>query len=180
MSMRKRWLVGGALAGTLAFLQLPVAGAQESPRLGVEATSDQVEEWDISIDPEGEGLPAGAGTAREGAEIYAQKCLACHGAEGAGQPNDRLAGGHGTIGEQLPVKTVGSYWPYATTIFDYVRRAMPFTAPMSLSDDEVYALTAYLLRINGIVGDTDVMNAETLRRVTMPNRENFVWAYPRE
>ena len=167
-----------AIACILSALYCCAAGAQESPDLGVTATPEQVAGWDISIGPDGEGLPAGEGTAREGAEIYAQKCFACHGEDGEGQLNDRLAGGHGTLSDAMPVKTVGSYWPYATTLFDYIRRAMPFTAPMSLSDDEVYALTAYLLRINGIIDDRDVMNADSLPRVAMPNRDNFVWAYP--
>jgi len=167
-----------AIACILSALYCCAARAQESPGLGVTATPEQVAGWDISIGPDGEGLPAGGGTAREGAEIYTQKCLACHGEDGEGQLNDRLAGGHGTLSDTMPVKTIGSYWPYATTLFDYIRRAMPFTAPMSLSDDEVYALTAYLLRINGIIDDRDVMNADSLPRVAMPNRDNFVWAYP--
>jgi mono/diheme cytochrome c family protein len=175
MFMLKRWIPYGALCWLLAYGFNALA--QEGPGLGVVATPRQVEGWDISIGPDGKGLPPGSGTAREGAQVYAQKCLACHGANGAGQPNDRLAGGQGTIATAMPVKTVGSYWPYATTIFDYVRRAMPFTAPMSLTDDEVYAVTAYILRINGIIGDTDVIDAETLPRVEMPNRDNFVWAY---
>jgi cytochrome c len=174
--MRRRFAASGALAWAL--IQWQAAGAQQGPGLGIVATPEQVAGWDISIGPDGNGLPAGSGTARQGAEIYARKCLACHGAEGAGQPNDALAGGQGTIGGQMPIKTVGSYWPYATTVFDYVRRAMPYTEPMTLSNDEVYALTAYLLRINGIVSDTDVMDADTLPRVEMPNRDNFVSAYP--
>ena len=176
MYTRKRWLGGCMLIWVL--IQLQVVVAQESPGLGVAATPEQIAGWDISIGTDGEGLPAGSGTARQGADIYARKCLACHGAEGAGQPNDRLAGGHGSIDDSVPVKTIGSYWPYATTIFDYLPRAMPYTEPMSLSDAEAYALTAYLLRINGIISDTDVINADTLPRVQMPNRENFVWAYP--
>jgi S-disulfanyl-L-cysteine oxidoreductase SoxD len=157
----------------------PVLSAtQQSPRLGVPATAEQIDGWDIGIGPDGKGLPDGSGTAAEGAEVYAIKCLACHGAEGAGQPNDVLAGGHGTLTDAAPVKTIGSYWPYATTVFDYIRRAMPYTQPQSLTDDEVYAVTAYLLRLNGIIGEGDVMNAETLPRVAMPNRDNFTWAYP--
>lgn len=152
------------------------AAAQEGPGLGVVATPEQVAGWDISIGPDGAGLPPGSGTAVQGERIYMQKCLACHGEKGAGALNDQLAGGQGTLKDEAPVKTIGSYWPYATTIFDYVRRAMPFTQPMSLSNDEVYALTAYLLRINGIIDDRDEINADTLPRVVMPNRDNFVWA----
>ncbi|HET8699321.1 MAG TPA: cytochrome c [Gammaproteobacteria bacterium] len=147
------------------------------PNLGVPATAAQVAGWDVSIAPDGAGLPPGSGTAMQGAAVYAAKCIACHGEKGAGRPNDQLVGGVGSIGTSNPVRTVGSYWPYATTLFDYIRRAMPVIAPQSLSNDEVYALTAYLLALNGVIEDGAVMNASTLPRVTMPNRDNFVWAY---
>jgi S-disulfanyl-L-cysteine oxidoreductase SoxD len=124
------------------------------------------------------GLPPGSGTAAQGATVYAQKCQACHGEKGVGGPNDRLVGGQGTLASKTPLRTVGSYWPYATTVFDYVRRAMPFVQPLSLTDGEVYALTAYLLNVNGIIGEQDVMNAETLPRVKMPNRDNFILVHP--
>jgi len=151
----------------------------ETPNLGRPATAAEIAGWDISVGPDGVGLPAGSGTALKGAAVYEQKCQACHGAKGAGQPNDRLAGGHGTLASKTPVRTIGSYWPYATTVFDYVRRSMPYTQPQSLSDDEVYAVTAYLLQLNGIIGEADEMNAQTLPKVTMPNRGNFVIVYPR-
>ena len=151
----------------------------ETPNLGRPATAAGIAGWDISVGPDGVGLPAGSGTALKGAAVYEQKCQACHGAKGAGQPNDRLAGGHGTLASKTPVRTIGSYWPYATTVFDYVRRSMPYTQPQSLSDDEVYAVTAYLLQLNGIIGEADEMNAQTLPKVTMPNRGNFVIVYPR-
>jgi len=152
-------------------------GAQETPGLGVPVSEADAGAWDISIAPDGAGLPPGAGTPAQGKAIYEAKCIACHGADGQGQINDRLAGGHGTLTSAQPVKTIGSYWPYATTVFDYVRRAMPLTQPMSLTDDEAYALTAYLLAINDVIGDDETMNASTLPRVQMPNRDNFVWAY---
>src|SRR5438874_6299656 len=155
------------------------AAVVETPNLGRVATPAQIAGWDISVGPDGIGLPAGSGTALKGAAVYEQKCQACHGAKGAGQPNDRLAGGHSTLASKTPVRTLGSYWPYATTVFDYVRRAMPYTQPQSLSDDEVYAVTAYLLQLNGIIGEADEMNAQTLPKVTMPNRGNFVIVYPR-
>ena len=161
----------------LALGALPVH-AQEGPNLGVPATPEQIAGWDLSIEPDGTGLPPGSGDAQAGEAVYRAKCLACHGAEGAGQPNDRLAGGHGTLTDAAPVRTIGSYWPYATTVFDYVRRAMPYTMPQSLTNDEVYAVTAYLLHLNGIIGERDVMNAATLPAVRMPNRDNFVVAYP--
>ena len=150
----------------------------EGPGLGVEAAAEEVAEWDISIQPNGEGLPSGSGTAVGGAGLYALHCLSCHGAEGKGQLNDALAGGHGTLDGPAPRKTVGSFWPYATTVFDYIRRAMPYQRPQSLSDDQVYALTAYLLFLNGIIGENDVMDARALPAVQMPNRDHFILAYP--
>jgi cytochrome c len=150
----------------------------ETPNLGRPATTAQIAGWDISVGPDGSGLPPGSGTAAKGALVYEQKCQACHGAKGAGQPNDRLVGGHGTLASKTPVRTIGSYWPYATTVFDYVRRAMPYLQPQSLSDDEVYAVTAYLLNLNGVIGDTDEMNARTLPQVRMPNRDSFILMYP--
>jgi cytochrome c len=156
----------------------PVAATTQTPRLGQPITAEQAATWDISVLPDGTGLPPGSGNAVAGALVYEQKCQSCHAAKGAGQPNDRLAGGQGTLASQAPVRTVGSYWPYATTVFDYVRRAMPYLQPHSLTGDEVYALTAYLLHLNGIVGETAEMNAGTLPAVTMPNRDGFVVVYP--
>jgi cytochrome c len=152
--------------------------AQQSPNLGRPATPAEVAGWDRSIPPDGTGLPPGSGTPEQGAIVYAQKCQACHGEKGAGQPNDRLVGGQDTLTSQSPVRTIGSYWPYATTVFDYVRRAMPYTQSQSLTNDEVYAVTAYLLHLNGIIGPQDAINAQTLPQVRMPNRENFILAYP--
>jgi cytochrome c len=166
-------LVVGGCAGAGA-----TASAPEGPNLGREATPAQIAGWDISVGPDGVGLPPGKGTPAAGALVYEQKCQACHGARGAGQPNDRLVGGQGTLASKTPVKTIGSYWPYATTVFDYVRRAMPYIQPQSLSNDEVYALTAYLLNLNGITGDSDEMNAQTLPKVKMPNQANFIVVYP--
>ena len=154
-----------------------VAVAQEAPQLGVEATAEQVAGWSLSILPDGQGLPPGSGSVSAGEAVFNLKCVVCHGPEGQGGPNDQLVGGHGSLVGDTPVKTVGSYWPYATTVFDYIRRAMPFTQPLSLSDDEVYAVTAYLLALNGIVGGDAVMDADTLPRVEMPNAGNFYWAY---
>ena len=153
-------------------------GTRQVPALGQPVTSAQIAGWDISIPPDGTGLPAGRGTSAQGAPVYTQKCQACHGAAGAGQPNDRLVGGQGTLAGATPVRTIGSYWPYATTIFDYVRRSMPYIQPQSLTDEEVYAVTAYLLHLNGIIGENDEMNAQTLPKVRMPNRDNFILMYP--
>jgi mono/diheme cytochrome c family protein len=152
--------------------------ATDGPNLGSDATPAQIAGWDISVGPDGIGLPPGKGTSAAGAIVYEQKCQACHGAKGGGQPNDRLVGGQGTLASKAPVRTIGSYWPYPTTIFDYVRRAMPYIQPQSLSDDDVYAVTAYLLHLNGIIGETDEMNAQTLPKVKMPNQPNFIIVYP--
>jgi S-disulfanyl-L-cysteine oxidoreductase SoxD len=178
--MSTRDLVGVALAllvGGCASASV-TPGAMESPNLGREATPAQIEGWDISVGPDGVALPPGMGTPVMGATVYEQKCQVCHGAKGAGQPNDRLVGGQGTLASKAPVRTIGSYWPYATTVFDYVRRSMPYTQSHSLSDSEVYAVTAYLLNLNGIIGESDEMNAQTLPKVKMPNQPNFIIVYP--
>jgi S-disulfanyl-L-cysteine oxidoreductase SoxD len=167
------------LAVPLLMLGSVAVQAAESPKLGHPATAAEITAWDLSIAPDGKGLPPGSGTPQQGEAIYAQKCMGCHGAKGVGGPNDRLAGGQGTmVGDQTPVKTVGSYWPYATTLFDYIRRAMPLPQPQSLSNDEVYALCAYILNLNGIVGDKQKIDAVSLPKVKMPNRENFFQVYP--
>ncbi len=178
MSMRERGLAAAALAGLLGGL-LGAAAAAEGPNLGQAVSPQELAAWDISISPDGAGLPPGRGTAKQGALVYEEKCAACHGEKGAGQPNDRLAGGIGSLaGDQTPVRTVGSFWPYATTLFDYVRRAMPWPQPRSLTDDEVYAVSAYILHLNGIIGETDVIDARSLPKVKMPNRDSFFIVYP--
>ena len=154
------------------------ATAQESPNLGIPANPDEVAAWDTDIGPDGAGLPPGAGTVAEGEAVYAIQCLTCHGPEGNGQLNDVLVGGHGSLTDPAPLKTIGSFWPYATTIFDYIRRSMPYLTPRTLTDDEIYALTAYLLHLNGIIAENDVMDAQSLPAVVMPNRDNFILAYP--
>ena len=171
MSTRNALLIaasGFALISAIAF-------AAESPNLGRVATPEEIASWDISIGPDGAGLPPGSGTPRQGEAVFAAKCIACHGEKGAGKPNDQLVGGQGTLpGDKPPVKTVGSFWPYATTVFDYVRRAMPYNESKSLTDDEVYAVVAYILSLNGIIADNDTMTAQTLQKVKMPNRDGFV------
>jgi S-disulfanyl-L-cysteine oxidoreductase SoxD len=163
------------LAAAAALILLSAAAFAQTPDLGRPATPGETAVWDISIGPDGTGLPPGSGTPQQGEAVYAAKCLGCHGEKGAGKPNDQLVGGIGTLtGEHAPVKTVGSFWPYATTLFDYVRRAMPFNAPRSLSNDEVYAVCAYILQLNGIIGENAVMNAQTLAKVQMPNRDGFI------
>jgi S-disulfanyl-L-cysteine oxidoreductase SoxD len=149
---------------------MPTAG----PALGRTATAQEVAGWDISIPPSGAGLPSGSGSVADGAKVYAARCQTCHGEKGAGKPADALVGGVGTLGTSKQLMTVGSFWPYATTLFDYVRRAMPTTAPLTLTNDEVYAVSAYLLFLNGIVREDAVMNAQTLPQVKMPNHDGFV------
>jgi cytochrome c len=153
--------------------------AADAPHFGQPTSNADVAAWDISVGPDGVGLPQGQGTAVQGEGVYLAKCQGCHGEKGAGKPNDQLVGGMGTLaGGKPPVKTVGSYWPYATTLFDYVRRAMPFDHPKSLSNDEVYAVTAYLLELNGIIAAGDVIDAQSLPKVKMPNRDGFI-PFPR-
>jgi len=129
---------------------------------------------DSAIGPRGAELPAGQGSVAEGKQHYAQQCAACHGASGREGPDPVLVGGQGTLATQQPVLTIGSFWPYATTVFDYIRRAMPFNAPGSLSDQQVYALTAFLLAANGVVPQDTVLDKERLAAVRMPNRDGFI------
>jgi cytochrome c len=154
--------VGLALAAAAAV-------AAEGPGLGQRVTEAELAQWDISIGPDGAGLPPGSGTPAQGAVVYAQKCELCHGKEGQGGRNAALSG---------PERTVASYVPNATTIFDFTRRAMPWQQPKSLTNDEVYAVTAYILALNKIIGETDTLNAENLPKVRMPNRDGFVSRYP--
>jgi cytochrome c len=162
------------LAAALAFAVVSSAAVADSPNLGRVAAPEEIASWDISIGPDGAGLPPGSGTPKQGEAVFTAKCLACHGEKGAGKPNDPLTGGRGTlVGDQVPVKTVGSFWPYATTIFDYVRRAMPLNESKSLTNDEVYAVVAYLLQLNGIIDENDTIDGQTLPRVRMPNRDGF-------
>jgi cytochrome c len=161
---------------SLACLLIAFACSAQAQTFGLGAPPDAalVRAWDIDVSPDGAGLPAGSGSVAQGRRVYAARCAVCHGAEGQGGPMDRLAGGQGTLASGRPVKTVGSYWPYATTLFDYVRRAMPFDAPQSLSAGEVYAVTAFVLHLNGIVPEDAVLDAAALPAIAMPNRGGFV------
>jgi cytochrome c len=147
--------------------------AADTPGLGKPVSEADVGLWDISIPPDGKGLPAGSGTAAQGAVIFAQKCELCHGKNGYGATNAMLISP-----PDKKERTMATYVPNATTIFDFTRRAMPWPQPKSLSNDEVYALTAFVLAGNKIIGENDVMNAETLAKVQMPNRDGFVSRYP--
>jgi cytochrome c len=157
-----------------AILAGSVVRADERYGIGRSATPHEIAGWDIDVSPSGAGLPAGRGDVRQGEAIFAEKCAACHGAHGEGKPMDRLVGGIGTLRDKKPDKTVGSFWPYATTLFDYVRRAMPMNAPQSLTPDEVYAVSAYVLFLNGIVPQDATLDADNLARINMPNRDGFV------
>lgn len=166
-------LVVGAALGVVLSASVLTFAAEGPVRLGVVVTQAQLEAWDLIIEPDGTGLPAGSGTAAQGQEIYAQQCAACHGMQGEGMPGvPALAGGSPTA--TPPLMTAGSYWPYATTLYDYIRRAMPPTAPKSLSNTEVYQVVAYVLNLHGIIGAEEVLDSDSLPRVQMPNRDGFV------
>lgn len=156
----------------ICLVAIPVAAQQ--PNLGRPLSPEEIRKIDLTIGTDGAGLPPGSGSVATGATVYAQKCQVCHGPEGSGKPQDRLTGGVGTLASAAPVKTPVSYWPRATTLFDYIRRAMPLPSPQSLTNDEVYAITAYLLSIDGVVAKDATLDAKTLPQVKMPNRDGFV------
>jgi hypothetical protein len=160
------------------FLMPSVCGAQ-GPNLGRPVTPEEIRKIDITVIPDGRGLPPGSGSVSAGAAVYAKSCQSCHGAQGVGKPQDQLAGGIGTLASGKPVKTPASYWPVATTLFDYIRRAMPITAPQSLTNDEVYAVTAYILSIDAIVSSDAVLDAKSLPLVKMPNKDGFISWWPK-
>jgi S-disulfanyl-L-cysteine oxidoreductase SoxD len=180
MSMLENTMLAKLGAAIALALGLGFANAADAPHFGKPITQADLAPWDISIGPDGVGLPTGSGTPTQGATVYADHgCAACHGDKGSGGPAGPLVGG-GPLNatDRDPQKLIGNYWPYATTIFDFVRRAMPWQQPKTLSNDEVYAVTAYILALNKIIGDDDVMNAETLPKVRMPNRDGFIQRYP--
>jgi len=154
------------------------ASLAETPNLGKPIDEAAIAAWDISILPDGTGLPKGSGTPAQGAVIYADRCALCHGDNGKGGSAAALVSDREIAGISASQKTIKNFWPYSTTIFDFVRRAMPFQTPRSLTDDEVYALTAYILAENKLIGANDMMNAQTLPKVNMPNRENFIIRFP--
>ncbi len=176
MFMREKVVAGFLVSGlisSLAFAQSPTKFG-----FGTETGSAELTRF-FSIPPDGRGLPPGNGTAALGAKVFADSCAACHGDKLQGNPQvgiggDRLLGGRGTLATKAPIKTVESYWPYATTLFDYVKRAMPFNAPGSLKDDEVYSVVAYILSEAKIIKPDDTVNAETLPKIVMPNRDGFI------
>jgi cytochrome c5 len=167
-----------ALSLALAFCSNPAAA--QTPGLGQPISEADIKAWDISVMPDGTGLPSGSGTPEQGARVYAEKCAACHGDNAKGGPGypPAMFGGSPLTSGIDTAKTIGNFYGYSTILFDFVRRAMPFNQPRTLTNDEVYAITAYLLALNKIIGDNDTMNAETLPKVKMPNRDNFVIRFP--
>ena len=161
----------------LVVFLVSTSGLAQTPNLGKPLTPDELAGWDINILPDGTGLPAGSGTTSEGARIYSAKCAMCHGENGKGGTNARLVGRE-PIKDMESEKTIANFWPYATTLFDYIRRAMPWRQPRTLSNDEVYALTAYILSLNKLIGENETMNAQTLPKVRMPNRDGFIIRFP--
>lgn len=157
---------------------LCVAATAGAQGFGEPASEEDIARVYLSIMPDGENLPDGSGTAEEGEALYQLHCSSCHGVEGEGGLANKLVGGRGTLAGDAPVKTLGSYWPYATTVFNYVRRSMPYLTPMSLSDDDYYAITAFLLNKNDIIAADTELNRNTLPDIAMPNRDGFVNAYP--
>jgi cytochrome c len=151
-----------------------LSGAPQQLGLGRSPRPDEIAAIDIDVLPDGRGLPPGSGTAEAGRAIYTRRCAACHGATGTEGPDHAIAGGRGSLATARPIKTVGSFWPYATTLWDYINRTMPYDRPGSLTPDEVYAVTAYVLHLNGITAERDVLSQTTLPAVRMPNRDGFV------
>jgi mono/diheme cytochrome c family protein len=150
------------------------AAAQSHYGIGRTATAAEIAGWNIDIDRNGGNLPPGSGSVGRGHEIFDQQCATCHGAKGEGGLGDQLVGGQGTIATAKPVRTVGSYWPYASTLFDYIRRAMPLNAPQSLDNNDVYAVSAYILNLNGLLPADATLDAKSLGAIKMPNRNMFV------
>src|SRR5215813_4811300 len=170
------WSYSAILAILIVALPSMIPLSAQSPTFGVgrPATPDEIGDLRAAIAPDGTGLPEGSGTAAAGREVFDMQCARCHGMRAQGDVGPALVGGQGTLATARPLKTVGSFWPYATTLWDYINRAMPFDKPGLLKPSEVYAVAAYILNLNAIIGDNDVMDAKTLPKVKMPNRDGFV------
>src|SRR5262245_38229574 len=165
------------LAFVTALALAASAALAQTPNLGKPIDPADVGGWNINVLPDGTGLPPGSGTPAQGAGVYVQKCLMCHGPNGKDGPNNELVGG-GPIKDMESRKTIANFWPYAKTIFDFTRRTMRWQQPGSLTNDEVYALTAYILALNKLISENDTMNAQTLPKVKMPNRDGFIIRFP--
>ena len=170
------WRRSAILAILIVALAAAVQLAAQSPTFGVgrPPTPEEMRDFRSTIAPDGTGLPEGSGTVAAGREVFAMQCARCHGPKAQGDVGPALVGGQGTLATARPLKTVGSFWPYATTLWDYINRAMPFDKPGLLKPSEVYAVSAFILTINGIIGENDVMDSRTLPKVRMPNRDGFV------
>jgi mono/diheme cytochrome c family protein len=177
MSTRSLFVAVLALRTALVFALSAALALAQAPNLGKPVSPAEIAAWDINILPDGTGLPPGSGTPADGARIYTAKCSACHGPEGKGGTAARLVGGE-PVKNMSSEKTIAGFWPYSTTLFDYIRRAMPWQQPRSLTNEEVYALTAYILSQNKLIGERDAMNAQTLPKVRMPNRDGFIVRFP--
>jgi S-disulfanyl-L-cysteine oxidoreductase SoxD len=167
MFLRSVVLLGAVTASAFA-------SVGQAYHFGQPATPQEIKRWDIDVRPDGTGLPPGSGTAARGQAVYEANCQACHGVKGQGGIGGRLAGGQGTLASATPVKTVGSYWPYAPTLFDYIHRAMPYPKPGSLSADDYYAVTAYILNLNRLWPSGAKLDKTSLPNVKMPNRNGFI------
>jgi cytochrome c len=172
MYMRNLSLVGTLLMAT------GMAQADDASSFSEPATAADIKLVYLSIMTDGENLPEGSGTSSQGKPLFDLYCAACHGFDGEGTLANKLVGGRGTLDSDAPVRTVGSYWPYATTVFNYIRRSMPYTAPMSLTNDDYYAITAFVLNKNDIIAADKVIDKDSLMEVRMPNRDGFINAYP--
>ncbi|MCP3384737.1 cytochrome c [Bradyrhizobium sp. CCGUVB4N] len=170
--MRWREICGVVLAMLLG--ASASAARAQSYGIGRPATAAEIAGWNIDVGRDGSNLPTGSGSVNHGREVFAQQCASCHGDKGEGGIGDRLVGGQGTIATAKAIRTVGSFWPYAPTLFDYIRRAMPQNAPQSLSNEDVYAVSAYILNLNGLVGADATLDAKSLAAIKMPNRDRFV------
>ncbi|MDP2284232.1 MAG: cytochrome c [Pseudohongiella sp.] len=177
MFMRKPVYMLAIAAGAFTLGVASIGLAADAPAnpvaLGSPVTEAQLADWDLIVAPDGHNLPEGSGTAVQGQAVYQQKCAACHGAAGEGASGSPALVG-GSVSTTPPLLTVGSYWPHASTLFDYVRRAMPPTAPKSLSNTEVYQVTAYVLHLHGVIAENFVLDKNTLPAVQMPNRDGFI------
>lgn len=162
------------ITSILFALALSLSAAAQAQSLGIPVNESQLTDFDLIAQPDGSGYPEGSGTAVQGKELFERRCAACHGINGEGTSAlTRLVGGD-MQSEERPIRTVGSYWPHASTLFDYVQRAMPADAPKSLSSSEVYQVIAYILNMNGIVDDSLVLNKESLMQIEMPNKDGFI------
>lgn len=173
MSMPKA-LVGTAVALVITASAYAASAQLKTFGVGRAPTADEIRKWDVTIPPDGRGLPPGSGTAAAGKTIYAERCASCHGEDGQDPKYGMLVGGRGTLKTDKPVRTIGSFWPHATTLWSYINRAQPLDEPGSLTPGQVYAVTAYLLYLNGIVSEHDVLDAAALPRLRMPNRDGFL------